>query len=127
MKLGAITLFARDVTALAGFYRSALGLAETVDDAPRYCELSGGGARLGFAFQGAYDLLDLNDEREPSGLRSLLTFDLGPDELDAAVSCAVASGGQLVKPVFATHYGSRLAVLRDPEGNVFRLSATGAT
>lgn len=126
MKLGAITLFARDLDALAGFYRSALGLDETVDDSPRYRELAGGGARIGFAFQGAYDLLDLAAERDPSGLRSVLTFDLGADELDGAVERAVANGAEIAKPAFATHYGSRMAVLRDPEGNAFRFNAAGA-
>jgi predicted enzyme related to lactoylglutathione lyase len=125
MKLGAVTLFARDVDALAGFYRDALALAETVDDSPRFRELAGGGARIGFAFQGAYDLLDLTDERDPSGLRSVLTFDLGADELDTAVERAVAYGAEIAKPTFATHYGSRMAVLRDPEGNAFRLNASG--
>jgi predicted enzyme related to lactoylglutathione lyase len=122
--LGAVTFFARDVDALAGFYAAALGLAATVDDSPRYRELSGGGARIGFAFSGAYDLLSLQDQAEPSGLRSILTFLIGgADGMDAAVARAVGAGAILVKPPYATHFGAWMAVLRDPEGNAFRLSA----
>lgn len=126
MKLGAVTLFARDVDALARFYGGALGLNEVVDDSPRYRELDGGGARLGFAFQGAYALLDLTSESDPSGLRSVLTFDLPADALDDAVERAIASGARIVKLPYDTHFGARMAVLRDPEGNAFRLNAPGA-
>jgi predicted enzyme related to lactoylglutathione lyase len=126
MRLGAITLFARDVDALAQFYRDALGLGETVDDSPRYRELDGGGARVGFAFAGAYDLLDLTSERDPTGLRSVLTFDVAAERLDAAVERAVASGARVIKPPFTTHFGARMTVLVDPEGNAFRLNAARA-
>ena len=101
-------------------------LEDTVDDSPRYRELAGGGARLGFAFQGAYELLDLASERDPSGLRSVLTFDLAADALDGAVDQAVASGARLAKPPYATHFGARMAVLYDPEGNAFRLNESRA-
>jgi predicted enzyme related to lactoylglutathione lyase len=122
--LGAVTFFARDVDALAGFYAAALGLAPTVDDSPRYRELAGGGTRIGFAFPGAYDLLSLQDQADPSGLRSVLTFLIGgADGMEAAVARAVAAGATLVKPPYATHFGAWMAVLRDPEGNAFRLSA----
>lgn len=125
MKLGAVTLFAHDVDRLAGFYRAALGLNDAIDDSPRYRELDGGAARIGFAYLGAYDLLDLAGERDPVGLRSILTFDLAPDVLEESVERAVARGAILVKAPFATHFGARMAVLRDPEGNAFRLNAAG--
>ncbi|WP_448661961.1 VOC family protein [Sphingomonas sp. CJ20] len=126
VRLGAVTLFARDVDALAGFYQAALGLEAAVDDSPRYRELAGGGVRLGFAFQGAYDLLALDDARDPTGLRSVLTFDLAADLLDAAVARATNAGAVVAKPAYATHFGARMAVLRDPEGNAFRLNAVAA-
>ena len=121
MKLSAATFVARDVDALAGFYGAALGLAETVDDSPRYRELEGGGVRVGFAFTGAYELLGLQDDAEVSGLRSFLTFEVPEADMAAAVAQAVGQGAALVKAPYRTHFGALLAVLRDPEGNAFRL------
>lgn len=124
MKLGAVTFFARDVDALAAFYAEALGLEPTVDDSPRYREVSGGGAKIGFAFSGAYDLLSLEDEADPRGLRTVITFAL-PDAaaMDGAVARAVGKGATVAKPPYETHFGQLMAVLRDPEGNAFRLNA----
>jgi predicted enzyme related to lactoylglutathione lyase len=116
-------LFARDVDGLADFYASALGLEETVNDAPRYRELAGGGANIGFAFSGAYELLALDAESEPTGLRSVATFVLPHGaSMDAAVARAVEHGASVAKPPYDTHFGQRMAVLRDPEGNAFRLN-----
>lgn len=126
MRLATTTFFARDVEALAAFYGAALGLAETVDDGPRYREVEGGGARIGFAQQGAYDLLNLSGERDPSGLRAIVTFALEEEAMDVAVARAVDHGAELVKPPYVSHFGARLAVLRDPEGNAFRLSGPAA-
>ena len=96
MKLSAATFVARDVDALAGFYGAALGLAETVDDSPRYRELEGGGVRVGFAFTGAYELLGLQDDAEVSGLRSFLTFEVPEADMAEAVAQAVGKGAALV-------------------------------
>lgn len=124
MKLGVVTFFARDVDALATFYAEGLGLDHVVDDSPRYRELAGGGANIGFAFPGAYDLLALQDEKDPTGLRGVITFTL-PDSaaMEEAVARAVAHGASIAKPPYETHFGRLMAVLRDPEGNAFRLNA----
>lgn len=121
MKLSTVTLFAQDVDALASFYADALGLAGTVSDLPSFRQLSGGGAEIGFAFPGVYDLLDLQGEENPTGLRGCMTFALDADEaISDAIDRVVAHGGSIAKPPFRTHYGATLAVLRDPEGNAFR-------
>ncbi|PZU57625.1 MAG: glyoxalase [Sphingobium sp.] len=124
MKLGTVTFFARDVDALAGFYTAALGLSPTVDDPPRYREVGAGGANIGFAAQAAYQTLCLEDEANPTGLRNILTFAL-PDAngMTDAVLRAVGCGAAVVRSPYSTHFGSMMAVLRDPEGNVFRLNA----
>ncbi|WP_033923071.1 VOC family protein [Sphingomonas sp. 37zxx] len=124
MKVDAITFFARDPAMLAAFYADALGLETAVDDLPRYCELAGGGTRIGFAYDGAYALSGLGDEACPVGLRSIITF--GPFEaaaIEAAVTRAVNAGATVARPPYATHFGRLMAVLRDPEGNAFRLNA----
>jgi predicted enzyme related to lactoylglutathione lyase len=122
--LATFTFFAQDVDALAGFYADTLGLAATVDDSPRYRELSDGVARIGFAFPGAYQLLDLDEEASPSGLRSIVTFRLpNSDAVEQVMARAVLAGAAVAKPPYATHFGQWMTVLRDPEGNAFRLSA----
>lgn len=124
VRLGAITYIARDVDALASFYASALGLEAVVDDSPRYRELASGGTRIGFAYEGAYGLFALEDEANPVGLRSLVTFDCASaDGLSDALERAVGAGAAVAKPPHETHFGQLMAVLRDPEGNAFRLKA----
>lgn len=124
VKLGAVTFLARDVDALAGFYADALGLEATVDDSPRYRELSAGGAKIGFACDGAYDLLGLADQANPVGLRSIVTFGLeDASGMAPAVERAVAAGASIAKQPYTTHFGQLMAVLLDPEGNAFRLNA----
>lgn len=118
--LDTFTFFARDVDALAGFYADTLGLAATVDDSPRYRELSDGVARIGFAFPDAYQLLDLEEEAAASGLRSIVTFRLpDSDAVAQVIAKAVLAGAAVAKPPYATRFGQWMAVLRDPEGNAF--------
>lgn len=125
MNLTYSTYFARDVDRMAQFYIDALGLQEIVASAGGgYREVRAGPVKIGFAHQGAYAMLDLDDENEPTGLRSILTFDVGSAEnVGAAVDRAVAAGAALVKPAYATHFGTLHAVLLDPEGNALRISA----
>lgn len=120
-----VTLFARDVDRLAAFYMAALGLEEIEDSrSVRYREVSAPPIRIGFAYQGLYAMLDLADEADPRGARSVLTFDVGlADAVLPAVDRAVAAGATLRKAPFDTFFGQHQAVLQDPEGNILRLSA----
>lgn len=125
MRLSYTTFFARDVDALAEFYIDGLGLEEIAASRDaRYREVIAGPIKIGFAHAGAYAMLDMADEADPAGLRGILTFDVGARESVApAVARAVAAGATLVKPAFETFFGQYQAVLRDPAGNAFRLSA----
>ena len=125
MRITYTTYFARDVDRLAEFYVDGLGLEEIAASRDaRYREVIAGQIKLGFAYQGAYAMLDMADEAEPTGLRGVLTFDVGDVErVGPAVAKAVAVGASLVKPAHASFFGTWQAVLRDPEGNAFRLSA----
>lgn len=121
------TYFAHDLKKLTEYY-VAIGLEEIESAHPEYYrEVSAGGAKIGFAGQSAYESLGLIEEANPKGLRSILTFDVGtPEGVALAEGKAVAAGGELVKAGFQTVFGQFLAVVRDPEGNVFRLSAVTA-
>ncbi|WP_159979655.1 VOC family protein [Novosphingobium sp. 18050] len=119
-----VTFLARDVAALAQFYIDALGLEEVLSSRDeRYREVRGGGCMIGFATETVRPYVNL-PEIEPVGTRSILTFDGGSV---AAVSewaqRAVAHGAALVREGLDTPFGQHQAVLSDPEGNAFRLSA----
>lgn len=127
MQLTYTTFFTRDVDRMADFY-VALGLEEIESSRSEfYREVQAGGAKIGFAAQAAYANLDMPEEANPTGLRGIITFDVGtPDDVAPAVEKAVAAGGTLVKPGFETTFGQFLAVVRDPEGNALRLAAAVA-
>lgn len=118
------TYFARDLDKLTDYY-VAIGFEEVESSRSEYYrEVLAGGAKIGFAVQSAYDTLGLADEADTKGIRSILTFDVGtPEDVAPATDKAVAAGGELVRAGFQTVFGQFLSVVRDPEGNVFRLSA----
>jgi predicted lactoylglutathione lyase len=124
MNLTYVTYFTYDLNAMAEFY-VAIGLEEIeASRSNSYREVKAGSAKIGFAAQAAYENLDLACDANPTGSRSLITFDVGhPENVTATVSRVIAAGGELVKPGFETSFGMYLAVVRDPEGNPFRLSA----
>ena len=124
VKLSYTTFLARDVAALATFYVEGLGLEEVLASRDeRYREVKAGGCMIGFATQAVRPFINLPEE-PAAGTRSLLTFDVGEvAEVAPAIERAVAAGGMLVREAMDTHFGQYQAVLRDPEGNIFRLSA----
>lgn len=125
VRLSYVTFIARDVAALAQFYIDALGFEEVLASRDeRYREVVAGDVMIGFAHQGAYAMLDMPGEADPTGIRSLVTFAMADrDAVAPAVARAVDRGAGLVKAPFDTFFGQHLAVLRDPEGNIFRLAA----
>jgi len=129
VRLSYTTFLARDVAALATFYVEGLGLDEVVASRDaRYREVEAGdGCLIGFATETARPFINLPEE-PATGTRSLLTFSVDTvADVAPAVDRAVAAGAELVREAIETAFGQYQAVLRDPEGNVFRLSAAIAT
>jgi len=124
VSLAYVTLLARDVAALADFYVEGLGLEEVLGSRDaRYREVRGGGCMIGFASETVRPAIGLVDAA-PTGTRAVLTFDVASASAVAgAVSHAVACGAVLLRDAIDTPFGQHQAVLGDPEGNVFRLSA----
>jgi len=124
MRLSYVTFIAQDVDLMAEFYIAALGLEEVAESRDhRYREVRGGGCMIGFAMAGVRAALNL-PEAQPTGTRALLTFQVDAlADLTDAVAKACAAGAELVRGAADTFFGQRQVVLRDPEGNVFRLSA----
>ncbi|MFC0204632.1 VOC family protein [Novosphingobium soli] len=123
-----VTFLARDVAALAQFYVDALGLEEVLASRDeRYREVRGGGCMIGFATQAVRPFIKL-PEIEPVGTRAIVTFDVGTVAQVAVMAArAVAQGATLVREGQDTFFGQHQAVLSDPEGNVFRLSAASGS
>ena len=84
-----------------------------------------GGTSLGFSGNGAYSLLGLEPQSVP-GDRVFQTFDVDSEaEVHSLTTKAVELGASLVKEPFATYYGWFQSVLRDPDGNAFRINFRG--
>ena len=122
--LACVNVFVRDLDGIVSFYADLFGLKERAEQrSPIYCALDAGGADIGFNAAEAYGLLNLDPE-QPTGTSFMLTFDVGArSEIARLVGLAQERGAMLVKPAYDTSYGARQAVLRDPEGNVFRINA----
>lgn len=124
-RLSYVNVFARDVVALSGFYQRVFGFREIeAIRSPIFRGLDTGGSSLGFNAHDAYGLLQLGDGAgDVRGDAFLLNFDAAsPAEVDRLIPLAVEAGAALVKPAYETYYHWYQAVLRDPEGNVFRIN-----
>ena len=126
VSLSYVSIFTKDVAALPTFYVEVFGLAEVeASRSNRYRELTLDALKLGFPFVDAYDTLDMTDQADPAGVRSMMTFAVAdPEAVEDLTGRAVAHGARLVKPAFETPFGQYLSVVLDPEGNAIRISAT---
>ncbi|SHG97725.1 Glyoxalase/Bleomycin resistance protein/Dioxygenase superfamily protein [Jatrophihabitans endophyticus] len=79
---------------------------------------------LGFSAHTAYDLLALEPPSHGrDGVVSFLTFECATEpEVATRFATAVSRGGTAVQEPHRTYYGAWQAVVRDPEGNVFRIN-----
>jgi predicted lactoylglutathione lyase len=123
--LSYVNVFAKDVVALSGFYQQVFGFTEIeAIRSPIFRGLDTGKSCLGFNAHDAYALLQLGDGADDvRGDSFLLNIDVAStDEVDSMVPIALAAGAILIKAPYETYYHWYQAVLRDPEGNVFRIN-----
>lgn len=120
-------IFTADIDRLATFYGELFGLEEIVESrSPIFRGFTTGGSSIGFSAPDAYDLLGLAPQEGP-GDRVLQTFDAADEAtVSALTDRAVSLGATLVKAPFKTYYGWFQSVLRDPDGNAFRINFRGA-
>ncbi|PZQ88689.1 MAG: glyoxalase [Leifsonia xyli] len=126
IEISYVNIISSDIDRLGKFYSTLLELEEIVESrTDLFRGYKAGTASLGISAEGAYDLLNLT-KQQGSGERNLLTFNVpSPKELRALTEKAQKLGGSLVKAPFETYYGWFQSVLRDPDGNAFRLSFSG--
>lgn len=123
--LSYVNVFAKDVVALSGFYQRVFGFAEIeAIRSPIFRGLDTGKSCLGFNAHDAYALLQLGEGADDvRGDSFLLNIDVeSTSEVDRMVPVALAAGATLIKAPYETYYHWYQAVLRDPEGNVFRIN-----
>jgi len=113
------------MAALPSFYVEVFGLGEIASSASeRYRELEVGGLKIGFPLVDAYRVLDMEDQANPTGVRSMVTFAVeNPAAVERLTALAAEHGGRVVKAPFATAFGQFLSIVLDPEGNALRISA----
>jgi predicted enzyme related to lactoylglutathione lyase len=125
VRISYLTIFTRDVAALPDFYIAVFGLGEVeTSRSDRYRELAIGELKLGFPTVDAYRVLDMTDQADPTGVRSMPTFAVDSAEaVTRLTERAVEHGARLIKGSLRTAFGQVLSILLDPEGNAFRISA----
>ncbi len=119
-------IFTADIDRLATFYSELFGLKEIEESrSPIFRGFASSCSSIGFNAPDAYDLLGLSPH-DGQGDRVLQTFD-APDEttVSSLTDRAVELGATLVKAPFKTYYGWFQSVLRDPDGNAFRINYRG--
>jgi uncharacterized glyoxalase superfamily protein PhnB len=121
-----VNLIARDVAATLNFYCTlGLPIAAGSSGEGGFVHInaqSGGGAQLdidNLGLAGAYDA----DWRRPGGGQTvLLGFDLlSRQAVDDYYSRLVTSGSRGVQPPYDAFWGSRYAIVEDPDGNAVGL------
>lgn len=119
-------IFTADIDRLADFYGELFGLQEIMESrSPLFRGFTAGGSSIGFSAPGAYELLGLAPQEGP-GDRVLQTFDAPDAEtVSTLTEKAISLGASLVKEPFKTYYGWFQSVLRDPDGNAFRINFRG--
>ncbi|MDR4307219.1 VOC family protein [Chelatococcus sambhunathii] len=122
--LSYVNIFSKDVVKLSGFYRDVFGFTEIEEiRSPIFVGLRTGQSNLGFNAQDAYDLLQLSEFKDPTGVNFLLNFDVeSVEDVDRMTPLAVELGARLIKPPYKTYYNWYQSVLLDPEENVFRIN-----
>lgn len=126
-----LNLFCRDIEAQMRFYQALLGLPEAESArSPIFRAVEAPDFQVGFNAFAAYALLEVEDRMPspgtPAPLTTYATFMVeSHGDVTIATARAAGLGGRVIKMPHATYYGQWLAVLADPEGHVFRVSAHG--
>ena len=120
MRLTHIRLLVTDFHAMLSFYRDTLGLRVGFDDGENFAEVKAGGIDVSlFVRHGMADALD--DLRSGEADRAALIFAV--DDVDATYRRLSSVGVRFVAPPKdMAEWGIRIALFRDPEGNLVEIN-----
>ena len=120
-----VNVFAKNMVALAEYYQTLFNLEEiTASRSDYFRGFETGECCIGISSLDAYGLLSLTKPDTQTDT-ILMTFGASSrEDVDDRCNYAVKLGGKMLKPPFETYYGWYQAVLRDPEGNPFRINYT---
>lgn len=127
-RLTVVTLGARDMPALRGFYR-ALGWEETPSSGDHWSGFLLGGVLLSLYPEQELSAEAADGAATPRGWRgvTLATNVDSPQQVDAAFDIAVRAGAGVVAEPVDRSWGGRSAYITDPEGNRWEIAwAPGA-
>ena len=110
-RIWAVTLTVSDLTRTVDFYERVLGLVKKYEF-PDYVGFDCGGMELGLRTWGG---LEPARQGEPC-------IDLLVDDVDEAYRVLKARGVKFTKEPLDTVWGSRIALLADPDGNTLQLT-----
>ena len=124
VSLSYVNLVSEDIVSLSRFYSDLFDLEELPDfRSEMYVALDLDGVMFGFSPPEVYDLLNIVPWRDGKGATQFMTFEVNSTTtVERLTSLAVEMGAQMLREPYNTSYGSRQAVLADPDGNVFRIN-----
>jgi lactoylglutathione lyase len=119
-----VNLYTGDIEAALAFYRDLLGFAETFrtprEGRPEHVELQLGGFTVGLGTVEAARRVHGVDAVPGSPAMALAIW---ADDADEAYSRLVAAGVPAVQPPHDSGNSNRVALLRDPDGNLVEIVA----
>lgn len=121
-----VSLFSEDFIGLSEFYRTVFDLSENEElRSDVFRGYMAGQVMVGFSAIAAYEMLGLDPRKEDDGDQTAFTFQIETTaDVDSIVKEAERQGATVMKEPFVTYYNWYLAVLRDPDGNAFRVACT---
>jgi uncharacterized glyoxalase superfamily protein PhnB len=113
-----------DIEGLSTFYATVFELPEVEElRSDIFRGLDVDGVTLGFSATVVYDMLQIGDEKNPTGTSQYLTFEVDTDQdVIDRTELAVSLGAKVMHDPYETYYGAFQSVLSDPEGNIFRIN-----
>ena len=119
MRISYVNVFVKDLGVATTFYRDKLGLPLEFSAAEHgYAAFAGGGIRLGLAVPGP-EHVELVGRHTGIGLEVA--------DLEAAHTRLSSRGARFVMPPTKQPWGGFMALISDPDGNVFYLDQASAT
>lgn len=122
--LSYVNIFAENIVSLSSFYMNLFDFKEIVEiRSPIFRGVSTGKSAIGFNAYDAYELLGVLEEKDATGIKFLLNFDVDSEcQVSMLTEKATGLGASLVKNPYKTYYNWYQSILKDPEGNLFRIN-----